>query len=91
MENCNYRVIAVLREDLPEKERQRVKAQIADLMKRLHIVEQEKDCYCKEPPICGNDDFGAVAFFFAALKDMQGSFARLEHYDITAGKCRKAV
>lgn len=91
MDDCNYKVVAVLRADLPEAESLRVRGEVAELMKRLRIVSIGGDAFCKEPPIRDCDDFGAVAFFFAALKDMRSSFSRLEYYDLRDGRCRKVV
>ena len=91
MEGYNYKVVAELRPDLPEDERRSTVRTIKDLQKKLHIVSIDDRTYCKAQPISGHDDFGAVAFFFSALKDMKGCFSRLEYYDLWEDRKRVAV
>ena len=83
MEHYNYKVVAELRPDLTELERETAVHRIKDLQQRLRIMNLDAITYCKEPPICGLDDFGAVGVFFAALDDMKDCFSRLEYYDQT--------
>jgi hypothetical protein len=91
MKSYNYKVIAELRHDLSNEERETALKIIKDLQNRLKIVNIDSITYCKKQPIKGYDDFGAVAFFFAALKDINFYFSRLEHYDLTEEKKRIAV
>jgi len=91
MDNYNYKVIAELRPDLPENERKKAINAIQDLQKKLRIVNVDTVTYCKEQPIKGYDDFGAVAFFFSALKDMKDCFSHLEYYDLWEDRKRVAV
>lgn len=91
MEHYNYKVVAELRPDLSESERDNAINAIKDLQKRLRIVNVDTVTYCKEQPIIGYDDFGAVAFFFSALKDMKGCFSHLEYYDLWEDRKRVAV
>lgn len=91
MDSYNYKVVAELRPDLPEKERNSVLNTIEDLQKRLKIVNIDTVTYCKEQPIKGHDDFGAVAFFYSALNDMKDCFTRLEYYDLWEGRKRVAI
>lgn len=91
MHDYNYKVIAVLKSDLPEDERISVVNEIKDLQRRLKIVNIDNVTYCKAQPINGYDDFGAVAFFFSALKDMKSYFSHLEYYDLWEDRKRVAV
>ncbi len=91
MNHYNYKVIAELRQDLPEDERMSAVNEIRDLQNRLKIVNIDNVTYCKAQPISGYDDFGAVAFFFSALKDMKNCFSRLEYYDLWGDRKRVAV
>lgn len=91
MNTYNYKVIAELRPDLPESERISAVNEIRDLQNRLKIVKIDNVTYCKAQPINGCDDFGAVAFFFAALKDMKNCFSRLEYYDLRGNRKRVAI
>lgn len=91
MEPYNYKVVAELRSDLPESERENAVSAIQGLQKKLRIINVDTVTYCKEQPIKGYDDFGAVAFFFSALKDMKNCFSRLEYYDLWEDRKRVAV
>jgi hypothetical protein len=91
MEKYNYKVVAELRSDLPKNEWDIAVNTIKELQKKLRIVNIDDVTYCKEQPINGYDDFGAVAFFFSALKDMKGYFSHLEYYDLWEGRKRVAV
>lgn len=91
MNKYNYKVVAELRPDLPENERIYAVNKIRDLKNRLNIVNIDNVTYCKAQPINGYDDFGAVAFFFSALKDMKKCFSRLEYYDLWGDRKRAAV
>lgn len=91
MENYNFKVIAELRKDLTENERISVLNQIENLRHRLKIISIDNVTYCKEQPIHDYDDFGAVALFFSALKEIRGYFSRLEYYDLWEGNKRVAV
>lgn len=91
MDNYHYKVVAELRTDLPERERCHAVNTIQTLQKKLRIVNVDKVTYCKAQPIHGRDDFGAVAFFFSALKDMKDCFSHLEYYDLWEDRKRVAV
>lgn len=91
MENYNFKVIAELRKDLTENERISVLNEIENLRHRLKIISVDSITYYKEQPIHDYDDFGAVALFFSALKEIQGYFSRLEYYDLWEGNKRVAV
>jgi hypothetical protein len=91
MGHYNYKVVAELRPDLPKNERENAVNTIRELQKKLHIVNIDTVTYCKEQPIHGYDDFGAVAFFFSALKDMKDCFLHLEYYDLWEDRKRVAV
>lgn len=91
MDSYNYKVVAKLRSDLSENERAAVLNEMEDLQSRLRIVKLDGDTYCKAQPIHGCDDFGAVAFFFSALKDMEKYFSQLEYYDLWGKRKRVAV
>lgn len=91
MEYYNYKVVAELRPDLSETERYHAVNIIKDLQRKLRIVNIDPVTYCKEQPIQEYDDFGAIAFFFSALKDMKDCFSHLEYYDLWEGRTRVAV
>lgn len=91
MDGYNYKVVAELKPDLSEKERISAEKEIKDLQSRLRIVNIDNVTYCKAQPIDGHDDFGAVAFFFSALKDMKWCFSRLEYHDLWGDRKRVAV
>lgn len=91
MEYYNYKVVAELRPDLPESEQENAVNTIKDLQKKLRIINIDAITYCKEPPVKEYDDFGAVAFFFSALKDMKDCFSRLEYYNLWEDRKRVAV
>lgn len=91
MENYHYKVVAELRSDLSENERKSTLNAIKELQKKLRIINIDSVTYCKEQPIKGYDDFGAVAFFFSALKDMKAYFSHLEYYDLWENRKRVAV
>lgn len=91
MSGYNYKVVAVLKSDLSENERLSAVNEIKDLQSRLKIVNIDNVTYCKAQPINGQDDFGAVAFFFSALKDMKNYFSQLEYYDLWGDRKRVAV
>ena len=91
MNGYNFKVVAELRANLPENERISAVNEIKDLQSRLKIVNVDSVTYCKAQPINGYDDFGAVAFFFSALKDMKNCFSRLEYYDLLGDRKRVAV
>ena len=82
MDKYNFKVVAELRSDLTENQRLAVSSKIGELQQRLKIVNIDNETYCKEPPIKDYDDFGAVNFFFSALKDMKEYFKKLEYYDL---------
>ncbi len=91
MDGYNYKVVAELRSDLSENERNNAVETIRELQKKLRIVNVDTVTYCKAQPIKGYDDFGAVAFFFSALKDMQDCFSHLEYYDLWEDRKRVVV
>lgn len=91
MQDYNFKVVAKLREDLTEDEKIAALNEIEDLQGRLKIVNVDNVTYCKAQPIHNYDDFGAVALFFSALKDMQKCFSKLEYYDLWEGNKRIVV
>ena len=91
MENYNFKVVAELRDDLTENEKGVALDKIGILQQKLKIVKVNETTYCKVQPIKDYDDFGAVAFFFSALKDMKVCFSKLKYYDLWAGNKRAAV
>jgi len=91
MDKYNFKVVAELRSDLTENQRLEVSSKIGELQRRLKIVNIDNETYCKAPPIKDYDDFGAVTFFFSALKDLKEYFKRLEYYDLWEGDKRIEV
>lgn len=91
MADYNFKVVAELREDLTVNEKGVAMDKIDELQRKLKIVKVDDTTYCKVQPIEDYDDFGAVAFFFSALKDMKELFVKLEYYDLWEGNKRVAV
>lgn len=91
MKDDDFKVIAKLREDLTESERESALKAIRDLQDRLRIISIDQVTYYKAQPIHDYDDFGAVTLFFSALKDMQKFFSKLEYYDLWEENKRVAV
>lgn len=91
MANYNFKVVAELRKDLTVSEKDVAMDKIDELQRKLKIVKVDETTYCKVQPIKDYDDFGAVAFFFSALKDMKGLFIKLEYYDLWEGDKSVAV
>lgn len=87
----NFKVVAELRNDLTVNEKGVAMDKIDELQHKLKIVKVDETTYCKGQPIKDYDDFGAVAFFFSALKDMKEYFVKLEYYDLWEGNKRVAV
>jgi len=62
-----------------------------EIKSKLKIVNIDDVTYCKAQPIKEYNDFGAVAFFYCALKDIKEFFEMLEYYDLEEGECSVAV
>lgn len=91
MKNHNFEVIARLREDLNETKRNEILGIMADLSKKLKIVNLTGDIYCKAQPINNCSDFGAVCGFYVSLKDQKEYFSKLEYHDYAFGEVDVAV
>ena len=61
------------------------------MQNRLNIVNLNSITFCKAQPIKDCDDFGAVAFFYSALKDKKHYFSQLEFYDLRGERRHVAV
>lgn len=91
MENYNYKVVAELREDLSEEERERALTEIEERQRKFKIVKIDGNTFCKAGAITGESDFGSVSFFFFSLEEIKAFFSKLEFYDIGEGEKRIAV
>lgn len=78
----NYKVVAKLKNDLPDDEKKNAIDQIQDLQEKLKIVKIDEVTYCKQAPIQQYDDFGAVTLFFCALEDIKEYFETLVYYNL---------
>lgn len=88
MTDYNFKVVAVLRDDLTSAQRDLAVKKINELQSKFHIMKIDDETYCKSGVIKGNDDFGAVTFFFCTLKRIKEYFSKLEYYDLWEGeKC----
>lgn len=77
----NYEVVAELRSDLTDEERDFAVKKVEDYKRRLKIVNSD-NVYRNEQPVKGRyDDFGSVTFFYVALEDMKEYFSHLEYHD----------
>ena len=91
MNNYNFKVVAELRNDLTEVQRESIIKEINELQDKFKIIKSDDCTYCKSGKIKEHDDFGAVSFFFFALEDIKEYFKRLEYYDLWEGDKRIAV
>lgn len=91
MTEYSYKVVAVLKDSLGNEKAQEIQAEICDLKSKLHIQNLDAITYIKKQPYEKYQDFGAVAFFFCALKDKLDCFSKLEYYDLLDAKIKIAV
>ena len=84
MNNYNFKVVANIREDLKENEKEYIKNYVNEWMKKFNIKKIDQQTYCKDGKITGQDDFGAVSFFYFQLDDEKKYFSKLEYYDIVS-------
>lgn len=87
----SYKVIATIKPEISSEEQQIVHDRISDLTEKLRLKNIANDTYVKEIPFEKYQDFGAVAFFFCALKDMKEYFSKLEYHDLAFGKKKSAL
>lgn len=91
MTDYSYKVVAVLKDGLDIATAQAIQSEICDLKAKLHIQNLDTITYIKKQPYEKYQDFGAVAFFFCALKDKKDYFVKLEYYDLLGEKVKIAV
>lgn len=87
----NYKVIAELRDDLSEEEKQFIDEKMSALMDKMGIIEIEDHTFCKKPPIEEFDDFGPVGFFYVEIRYLKKYFSKLEYYNLWRGETDIAV
>lgn len=87
----NFKVIAVLRNDLSDCEKEKAELRINDLSRRLRLVQLEEGGYIKIPPNKGIDDFGAVYGFYHELEKNKQWFSKLVYYNYFQGVTCHAV
>lgn len=90
-DDYNYKVIAELRGDLSDSERQFIGEKIESLKQKMDIVKVGSDTYCKAQPIVNYNDFGPVGFFFVELGEFKEYFSKLEYYNMWRGEVDVAV
>ncbi len=91
MSNYNFKVVAELRSDLTDAQREKAIKEIEILQNKFNIIKINDNTYCKAGEIKEHNDFGAVAFFFSKLKRMKEYFSKLEYHDLWEGDKRIAV
>lgn len=85
MSDYNFYVVAELRDDLSEKERQKANQIITDSMKRMDVEKENPITFRKSAPIIDFDDFGGISTFYCMLEDAKHYFKRLAFYDVEEG------
>ena len=70
MADRNFKVVAVLRDDLTPAQRLTAERQLCALQRKFQIEKIDDETYCKGGPVTDNDDFGPVTFFYCKLKRM---------------------
>jgi len=85
MSDYNFYVIAELRDDLSEDERQRANQIISDSMERMDVEKENTITYRKSAPIIEFDDFGGISTFYCMLEDSKHYFKRLVFCDVEEG------
>lgn len=91
MNEYNFKVVAQLKNDLTEAQRNDAVSKIEELQRKFKIVKIDENTYCKAGEVNGSDDFGAVTFFFCKLKRIKEYFGKLEYYDLPEGDISVAV
>lgn len=91
MSDYNFKVVAELKSDLTDVQRENALKQIEAWQRKFQILKIDHETYCKAGLIKEHDDFGAVTFFFCKLKRMKECFSKLEYYDLWEGDKRVAV
>lgn len=91
MNNYNFKVVAELKPDLTDVQREIATKKINELQRKFGIIKIDGNTYCKSGIIHEQDDFGAVTFFFCKLKRMKEYFSKLEYHDLCEGDKKIAV
>ena len=91
MAEHNFKVVAVLRDDLTPAQRLTAERQLCTLQRKFQIEKIDDETYCKGGPVTDNDDFGPVTFFYCKLKRIKEYFCKLEYYDLWEGEKSVAV
>ncbi len=86
-----FKVIAELRNDLTEEQRENAIEKIKRVETAFKIANINKNTYCKDTPEETYSDCGAVLFFYFTLRDMKEYFSKLEYYDLWDGESSIAV
>lgn len=91
MSNYNYKVVAELKPDLSDNERQFISKRIDALKQKMDIVNIGNNTFCKAQPITEYNDFAPVGFFFVELEEFGTYFSKLEYYNLWKGEVDVAV
>ena len=89
MTKCDFKVIAVLKDNIGEKEKGETVLMIEKLKENFSIEEIDKDIYSH--PDQTKTAYGAVFLFFLQLKEMQSNFKELCYYDYLNDETELAV
>lgn len=87
----SFKVVAKLRNDLTEIQRNTILRKMEALQEKLHIIKIDSETFCKAGNIKEQEDFGAVTVFFCKLKRMKMYFDKLEYHDLYKGEIRVEV
>lgn len=87
----NYKVIAKIKNDLPEEDREFIIGKMNELMEKTGVENIGDDTFCKKPPVAEHNDFAPVCFFSIELEKYKAYFSKLEYYDIAEGERDIAV
>lgn len=85
----DFKIIAKLRKDLSNKEKEKILKEIKRLKNILGVYQVNDSMYIR---IRQNDeDLGAACLFYLELKDEKQYFSKLEYYDYIDGETEIAV
>lgn len=91
MAEHNFKVVAVLRDDLTPAQRLTAERQLCALQRKSKSRRSTMRLIARAGPVTDNDDFGPVTFFYCKLKRMKEYFCKLEYYDLWEGEKSVAV
>ena len=85
----DFKIIAKLRKDLSNKEKEKILKEIKRLKNILGVYQVNDSMYIRIRK--NNRDLGAACLFYLELKDEKQYFSKLEYYDYIYGETEIAV